>query len=91
MTEQIDYTDSEPEFSSTDIELFSTISALTKQQPTVSRDPSTGYGVFACAYTDRVQATINGYAAGTIMVNARDLLVARRRLFRAVRDLGSRP
>lgn len=91
MTEQIDYTDSSPEFSSTDIELFSTIYALTKQQPSVSQDLSTGYGVFACEYTDQVQTIITAYASGSLMINARDLLVSRRRLFRAVRDLGSRP
>lgn len=88
MTE-IDYKNYEPEFSSTDIELFSTIFAVTKVAPSVSRDLTTGYGSFSCKYTDRIQAIINGYAAGTLMVNARDLLFARRRLFRAVRDLGN--
>lgn len=89
MTESIDYANYEPDFSSTDIELFSTIFAVTKQAPTVSRDLATGYGSFSCKYTDGVQSVINAYAAGTLMVNARDLLFARRRLFRAVRDLGA--
>ena len=89
MTKLNDNANPAPIFTSTDIELFSTIYAVTKAAPTVSRDLLTGYGAFTCACTDQVQFVINGYAAGTLMVNARDLLFARRRLFRAVRDLGS--
>lgn len=83
MTETIN----DPEFTSSDIELFSTIWAITRREPSVSRDLSTGFGCFTTSYTDQVQEIINAYSSGKLLVNARDLLTARRRLFRAVKAL----
>ncbi|MBW4056706.1 MAG: hypothetical protein HIU83_15160 [Proteobacteria bacterium] len=87
MTETNDYMNAEPEFTSTDIELFSVLYALTRREPAVSRDTSTGYGCFTTSYNDQVQEIINGYSTGRLIVNARDLLTARRKLFRAVKAL----
>lgn len=87
MTETINHRNIEPEFSSTDIELFAVLWAITKQEPTVSKDSSTGYGLFTTSYTDQVQEIITGYSSGRLMINARDLLMTRRRLFRAVKLL----
>lgn len=75
------------EFSSTDIELFSAIYAITRREPAVFRDLSTGFGCFTTIYSDEVQNVINAYSTGKLMVNARDLLMTRRKLFRAVKAL----
>lgn len=90
MTEIIDNTTAKPEFSSTDIELFSVLYAITRKEPTVSRDATTDYGCFTTRCTDQVQEIINSYSSGRLMINARDLLMARRKLFRAVKALPGR-
>lgn len=87
MTQIIDRTNIESEFSSTDIELFAVIYSITRREPSVFRDTSTGYGCFTTGYTDQVQDIINSYSTGRLMINARDLLMARRKLFRAVKAL----
>ncbi|MEI6827550.1 MAG: hypothetical protein WCK54_18305 [Desulfuromonadales bacterium] len=79
-----------PEFSSTDIELHAAIEAVAKVQTVVTLDDATGFGRFSVPYIDKVQDVINGFAAGTLLCNAKDLLVIRRHLFRKVKNLSGR-
>jgi len=90
MTEIIDYSNLEPEFSSTDIELMSTVEASAKQKCSISRDRDTGFGRFTVIYTNDVQRVINLYSAGTLECNAKDLMFSRRRLFREVKKLAEK-
>jgi hypothetical protein len=75
------------EFSSSDVELFSVIYAVTKKEPSVKREPSSGYVCFSIPYDDQVQTIINDYSGDKLMINAKSLLMARRQLFRAIKAL----
>jgi hypothetical protein len=75
------------EFSTSDLEISAAIFAVTHRRPSVFRDSLSGYGVFVHQYDDAVQNTINAYSAGSLLINARAILMARRGLFRDLKAL----
>lgn len=86
--------ETQAEFSTSDIEISAAISAVTGRRPSVFRDPVTGFGVFTHRYDDALQDAVNAYSAGSLLVNARTILMARRGLFRDLKALprdGGRP